>query len=144
LLLALAFVTDGSEVSAAPYVRANDAPPTANAPPGYPIGIKRYEGVLVEENTTNRFNVTIYVNFDNRTVFVDLWNETATVLDNEALSVKLAMNKTLPWGSHLFFRAVSSDKETKLIVNQLKWFTLCHIVASGVAYNGLVAETAPP
>jgi hypothetical protein len=113
------------------------------APPAYPIGTKQYGGVLIQENTTNEFNVSIYVNFDNKTVFVDLWSENTVVLNDTILKVKLAMNKTLPWGAHLFFKAVSPDKNTKLLVNQLKWFTLCNLVASGVAYNGYVSENAP-
>jgi len=142
VLTAVAFNMQFSEVSALPRVRTSVAPPKVQAPPSAPTGIKQYEGVLKEENTSNTFNVTIYVNFDNNTVFVDLWNDTVTVLQHEKLRVKLAMNKTLPWGPHLFFKAVSADKNTKLMVNQLKWFTLCNLVVSGVAYNGFVAEIA--
>lgn len=114
------------------------------APPAYPTGTKQYEGVLMQENTTSPFNVTIYVNFESKEVFVNLTDGTTTILNDEVLTVKLAMNKTMPWGPHLFFKAVSPDKNTKLMINQLKWFTLCHLVTSGVAYNGYVSEVSPP
>lgn len=136
-ILASVFVT--KSVEAIPYKRGTDAL-TVNAPPWHPTGNQTYEGILVQKGTTYKYNVTIYVDFNNNTVFVDLFNETTKILDKQVLTVKLAMNKTLPWGHHLFFKAVSSDKNTKLMVNKLKWFTLCHIVTSGTAYTGFVSE----
>jgi len=123
------------------HVRTSRVLPKAQSPPTYPTGIKQYEGEVVQAETLDEYNITVYVDFNNATVFVDLWNETDTILDHEVLDIQQAKNKTLPWGTRLFFKARSADKSIKLEIKTLKWFTMCHMVTFGVAYNGNVAES---